>query len=140
MELTGKQKRYLRGLAHHLNPVVYAGKEGVSEAVERKATQELEHHELIKLKLGDGCLDDWRQLLARTAPIGPEVDDNGEGVRCLDDFAFEVRSGDVKAGHWSHRTRRRPAMSEPGRWGLALSARTPRNLTAWSAPAQPSVA
>jgi len=50
MDLTGKQKRYLRGLAHSLNPVVYAGKEGVSEAVERKATQELEHHELIKLK------------------------------------------------------------------------------------------
>ena len=56
--LTGKQKRHLRGLAHHLHPVVYAGKEGVSEAVERKATLELENHELIKVKLGDGCLDD----------------------------------------------------------------------------------
>ena len=67
MELTGKQKRYLRGLAHSLKPVVYAGKEGVSEAVERKATQELEHHELIKLKLGDGCLDDRDEAAARLA-------------------------------------------------------------------------
>lgn len=67
MELTGKQKRHLRGLAHHLNPVVYAGKEGVSEAVERKTTQELEHHELIKVKLGDGCLDDKHEAAAQLA-------------------------------------------------------------------------
>lgn len=67
MELSGKQKRYLRGLAHHLNPVVYAGKEGVSEAVERKVTQELEHHELIKVKLGDGCLDDRDEAAAQLA-------------------------------------------------------------------------
>ena len=58
---------HLRGLAHHLNPVVYAGKEGVSEAVERKATQELEHHELIKLKLGDGCLDDKKEAADQLA-------------------------------------------------------------------------
>ncbi len=67
MDLTSKQKRYLRGLAHALNPVVYAGKEGVSEAVERKATQELENHELIKLKLGDGCLDDKHEAAAQLA-------------------------------------------------------------------------
>lgn len=67
MELTGKQKRHLRGLAHHLNPVVHAGKEGVSEAVERKATQELEHHELIKVKLGEGCLDDKAEAAAKLA-------------------------------------------------------------------------
>ncbi len=67
MDLTGKQKRYLRGLAHSLNPVVYAGKEGVSEAVERKATQELEHHELIKLKLGDGCEADKHEAATQLA-------------------------------------------------------------------------
>ncbi len=67
MELTGKQKRHLRGLAHHLHPTVYAGKEGVSEAVERKATQELEAHELIKLKLGDGCADDKKEAAERVA-------------------------------------------------------------------------
>ncbi|MSP54731.1 MAG: ribosome assembly RNA-binding protein YhbY [Myxococcales bacterium] len=67
MELTGKQRRHLRGLAHHLHPVVYAGKEGVSEAVERKATQELENHEIIKLKLGEGCVDDKKEAAARLA-------------------------------------------------------------------------
>lgn len=57
MDLTGKQKRYLRGLAHHLNPVVALGKEGLTEAVERKTHLELEQHELVKVKVGDGCLE-----------------------------------------------------------------------------------
>ena len=55
MELTGKQKAYLRGLAHTLNPVVFVGREGVSEAVGRKTHLELNAHELIKVRIGDGA-------------------------------------------------------------------------------------
>lgn len=57
MELTGKQRAYLRGLAHHLNPVVYLGPQGLSEAVVDKVNDELEHHELIKVKVGGNCLE-----------------------------------------------------------------------------------
>ncbi len=57
MELTGKQKRHLRGLGHGLAPVVTVGREGQTEAVLRKARMELENHELIKVRVGDGCLD-----------------------------------------------------------------------------------
>lgn len=62
MELTGKQKRYLRGLAHSLNPVVGVGKEGQTDAVIAKARLELEHHELIKVKVGDGCLESAKDI------------------------------------------------------------------------------
>jgi RNA-binding protein len=30
--LTGKQKRYLRGVGHHLNPVIIIGKGEITEA------------------------------------------------------------------------------------------------------------
>jgi len=56
-ELTGKQKRYLRGLGHHLNPVVQVGQRGVHESVIEKVLEELGHHELIKLKVGQDCLE-----------------------------------------------------------------------------------
>ncbi len=55
MSLTGKQKAFLRGLCHELNPVVFVGREGASEAVIRKTHLELEAHELIKGRVGDGC-------------------------------------------------------------------------------------
>ena len=53
MELTGKQKRALRGLAHHLKPVVIVGTGGLSAAVVKKVQAELAHHELIKVKVSD---------------------------------------------------------------------------------------
>jgi RNA-binding protein len=52
-ELTGKQRRHLRALGHHLDPVVQVGHEGVSEAVVRQAEQQLQAHELIKIRIGE---------------------------------------------------------------------------------------
>ncbi len=63
MELTGKQKAYLRGLAHSLHPVVLVGKEGASEAVIRKTHLELLAHELIKVRLGDSAEEDTDTLV-----------------------------------------------------------------------------
>ncbi len=49
--LSGRQKRHLRALAHHLEPLVQVGKDGVSEAVVRATSQALTDHELIKVRL-----------------------------------------------------------------------------------------
>ena len=51
MALTGKQVRYLRGLGHHLDPVVQIGKEGVTEGLHGAIDQALTDHELVKVKL-----------------------------------------------------------------------------------------
>ena len=48
--LTGAQRTHLRGLAHHLKPVVQIGKQGFSENVKRSIDAELLIHELIKIK------------------------------------------------------------------------------------------
>ena len=49
-ELSEKQRRYLRGLAHPLSPVILLGKEGLTEAVIKETTRALHDHELIKVK------------------------------------------------------------------------------------------
>lgn len=55
MDLTGRQKRHLRGLGHALHPVVMVGHEGASEGVIHKAAAELRAHELIKVRVIDTC-------------------------------------------------------------------------------------
>ena len=51
MNLSASQKRYLRGLTHHINPVVMVGDKGLSDNVMLEIEQALAHHELIKVKL-----------------------------------------------------------------------------------------
>ena len=53
MELSGKQRRYLSRMAHNLKPVVYIGKNGLSENMIKAVLEALAHHELIKVKFVD---------------------------------------------------------------------------------------
>lgn len=50
--LTGKQRRFLRALAHHLEPVVQIGNAGVTHGVLAEIGRALETHELIKVRVG----------------------------------------------------------------------------------------
>lgn len=49
--LNGKKRRYLRGLAHHLDPVVHLGKDGLGGATMTAVDQALLDHELIKVRV-----------------------------------------------------------------------------------------
>lgn len=49
--LTGKQKRFLRSQAHHLQPIFQIGKGGVNEAMNTQIAEALEKRELIKVSL-----------------------------------------------------------------------------------------
>jgi RNA-binding protein len=51
--LKGFQKKYLRGLAHKLNPVVHIGRKGVSETLMKSLEEALDSHELVKVKFVD---------------------------------------------------------------------------------------
>ena len=53
--LTGKEKKYLRGLGHHLNAKAHVGREGLTPAVLKSTRTVLEVHELVKVKLGQNC-------------------------------------------------------------------------------------
>lgn len=49
-KLTGSQKKYLRGLAHRLKPVVMVGQKGTTPALFKSIEAALMAHELIKIR------------------------------------------------------------------------------------------
>ncbi|MFD2728301.1 ribosome assembly RNA-binding protein YhbY [Enterococcus camelliae] len=51
MNLTGKQKRFLRSKAHHLNPIFQIGKGGINDAMLIQIGEALEKRELLKISL-----------------------------------------------------------------------------------------
>ena len=46
-------KKYLRSQAHHLNPLVIIGRNGINEQVIGSIDRALHDHELIKIKFGE---------------------------------------------------------------------------------------
>ena len=70
MASTGKQRRYLRGLAHSLRPIVHVGQRGLTDQVVRQVGTALDDQELIKVKLGAECptgrKEAGAELVART--------------------------------------------------------------------------
>ena len=60
--LSTKQKQFLKGLAHHLNPVVILGGNGLTEGVLAEIENALNYHELIKVKVA-GADRETKQLI-----------------------------------------------------------------------------
>jgi len=59
--LSGTQRKYLRGLAHSLRPVIMVGKNGITTELIKAADEALSTHELIKVKFVD-FKEDKKQL------------------------------------------------------------------------------
>lgn len=53
IQLSSAQRAELKRLAHHLDPVVLIGKQGVGDMQVRAAADALEAHELIKVKFNE---------------------------------------------------------------------------------------
>lgn len=51
MQLSNKQKQFLKALAHKLKPVVLLGSNGLTEGVLAEIDSALDTHELIKVKI-----------------------------------------------------------------------------------------
>ncbi len=65
MQLSSKQIKHLRGLAHALKPVVTIGQHGMSENVASEIDAALKYHELIKIKLAACDASERRELVAQ---------------------------------------------------------------------------
>ncbi|WP_422660280.1 ribosome assembly RNA-binding protein YhbY [Paenibacillus sp. EC2-1] len=65
--LTGKQKRYLRSMAHHLDPIFQVGKGGSNDHLIRHISEAIEKRELLKVSVLNNCIEDPREIGAELA-------------------------------------------------------------------------
>lgn len=65
--LTGKQARFLRGLGHPLRPTVMIGRQELTDSVCASLDEALTAHELVKVKIQEGCLLDRREAAEQLA-------------------------------------------------------------------------
>ena len=68
--LSNAQKRYLRGLAHDLKPVLLVGAKGITDNLVAEAGIALDHHELIKVRISADdreLRDEWIAELGERA-------------------------------------------------------------------------
>ena len=56
--ITGKQRSYLKKLVHDMEPAVMLGKAGLTANVLQEMDDYLSAHEILKVKLQDGCVMD----------------------------------------------------------------------------------
>ena len=51
VEITPKQRAHLKSLAHHLKPVLFVGKEGITDQTVRSLEEAFNTRELLKVKI-----------------------------------------------------------------------------------------
>ena len=98
MPLNNSQLRYLRGLTHHLKPVVMVADKGLSENVMMEIDSALDHHELVKIKLrGDrDARNVWMDEIVKNT--------GAQKVHCIGQVACFFR-----------RNRKKPVIELPGK-------------------------
>lgn len=62
IELNSSQRKYLRKVGHHLDPLIIVGKQGVTDMLVRAVSEALEHHELVKVRFNE-FKDEKRELI-----------------------------------------------------------------------------
>ncbi|THF75035.1 ribosome assembly RNA-binding protein YhbY [Cohnella fermenti] len=65
--LTGKQKRFLRAQAHHLDPIFQVGKGGTNDHLIRHIEEAIEVRELIKVNILNNNDDDRHEVAEELA-------------------------------------------------------------------------
>lgn len=65
--LSGKQRRYLRGLGNQLQPVVWVGLKGVNEGVLAALESAFNNADLLKIKLQEGFAGDRHEVAEQLA-------------------------------------------------------------------------
>lgn len=71
--LTGKQKRFLRSKAHHIQPIFQVGKGGVNSNLVKQVEEALEARELIKVSVLQNCEED-KETVAEELSTGSKAE------------------------------------------------------------------
>ncbi len=62
MDITSKQRAYLKSLANNLNPIFQVGKASISPEIAVGIDEALEKRELIKISVLKNCFDDPKEI------------------------------------------------------------------------------
>ena len=89
MTLSGKQKNYLRGLAHSKHPIVSIGGKGLTDAVLKELDLALQQHELVKIKLAGEGKAERTELMARITSLS-----GSEYVQLIGGIGVVYRAGE----------------------------------------------
>ena len=77
MDITTKQRAFLRGLANKIDATFQIGKGGINENMVTTAKNALEKNELVKFHVLENCFDDVRgvcdEMAERTGAVGVQV-------------------------------------------------------------------
>lgn len=65
--LSSKQCRQLRALGHHLDATIHVGQSGIHDPLLKALDIELRAHELVKVRVGNGCALEERQVAEELA-------------------------------------------------------------------------
>ena len=65
--LNTRQRCQLRGIGHHLSPLVIVGKEGITDGLLEAVVAAILQHELIKVRLAESVEGDRAELAAELA-------------------------------------------------------------------------
>lgn len=60
--ITSKQRKYLKSLAHNIEPILQIGKSGITENVIKQIDESLEARELVKVKVLNNSLLDANEV------------------------------------------------------------------------------
>ncbi len=71
--LTGKQKRFLRSEAHHLQPLFQIGKNGLTQSVIAQIEEALEAKELIKVNILQNCSENKNEIADKLESEGIHI-------------------------------------------------------------------
>ncbi|MDX1346852.1 MAG: ribosome assembly RNA-binding protein YhbY [Thiomicrorhabdus chilensis] len=62
-KLSVNQKKYLRGIAHGLNPMIIIGANGVTDSLMAELDSTLSHHEILKIKIASAEREDRKTII-----------------------------------------------------------------------------
>lgn len=65
--LTSKQKSYLKGMAHSMQPIIQVGKLGVQDTLIKTIADALEARELIKVSVLQNCIEAPKTIAVQIA-------------------------------------------------------------------------
>lgn len=67
--LTGRQRSYLKSIAHSLDPIIQIGKNGISENLIKQIDDALEAREIIKVKILNNSLLETKETANEIAKL-----------------------------------------------------------------------